>query len=532
MARGIRKRWVFSALILLGCIIGAGVAIHRVRQLRQPEVEPPRPPAPAEPREKDVFTSPLSRMGWHAADGEALATQIDGFLANVSEPLPNDVHALILPHAGYRYSGQAAAHGIKAVAGKTFSRVIVLGPTHRMPMENVASVPRSTHYATPLGEVPLDVDFIDALRTYPMFKSFPEAHAEEHSVQIEIPLLQRALGDFRLVPIVVGQLDVEAARAMARILAGLIEEKTLVVVSSDFTHYGRGFEYVPFTDDIPENLRKLDMGAYAEIEKRSAEGFAAFFKDTGATICGRCPIMVLLSMLPEESQAHLLKYDTSGRMTGDYGNSVSYLAVAFTGAWKRGAAVEPMGSSSTLSEEDKRGLLALARQTVSYCLEHKKAPAPEDLDVEITPGMETVMGAFVTLHKKGQLRGCIGEIIPRRPLYKAVMGQAVNAAFNDRRFRPLDASEFSEIDFEISAYAEPPRSVESRDAIVLGRHGIVFEKDGRSALFLPQVAPEQGWDLEETLTHLAQKAGLSPEAWREGASFSVFEAIVFGEDDA
>ena len=142
------------------------------------------------------------------------------------------------------------------------------------------------------------------------------------------------------------------------------------------------------------------------------------------------------------------------------------------------------------------------------------------------------MGAFVTIHKDGQLRGCIGEIVPRRPVYEAVMGQAVNAAFNDRRFKPLDASEFGEIDFEISAYAESPRPVESRDAIELGRHGIVFEKGGRSALFLPQVALEQGWDLEETLTHLAQKAGLPPDSWREGASFSVFEAIVFGEDDA
>ena len=145
-----------------------------------------------------------------------------------------------------------------------------------------------------------------------------------------------------------------------------------------------------------------------------------------------------------------------------------------------------------------------------------------------TPAMQEVMGAFVTLHKHGQLRGCIGEIFPRRPLMEAVADQAVNAAFKDPRFPKLREDELELIDLEISALTAP-RTVAGYRDIELGKHGIVLYKGGRSAVFLPQVAPEQGWDLETTLTHLSMKAGLGPDDWKNGCEFQVFEAIVFSE---
>jgi AmmeMemoRadiSam system protein A len=218
-------------------------------------------------------------------------------------------------------------------------------------------------------------------------------------------------------------------------------------------------------------------------------------------------------------------------MTNDNTNSVSYLAIAFTGAWKKGEPVETQNANdATLSDNDKDQLLKLARGTLEYVFKNGKPPAPADLGIEITPGMEQIMGAFVTLKENGQLRGCIGEIIPARPLYKAVIAQAVNAAFNDSRFPQVEASELPLIEIEISALT-PSKPVASYKDIVIGKHGMTLEKRGRRAVFLPQVAPEQGWGIDETLTHLATKAGLAPNDWKEGASFTVFEAIVFHEKE-
>jgi MEMO1 family protein len=477
---------------------------------------------------KKVFPSPMAGS-WYEADPNRLAAEIDGDLRNAKEqPLPG-VCALILPHAGLRWSGGTAAYGIKQVQGRTFSRVIILGPTHRIQMKNTASLPDATDYATPLGETPIDVDLVRELEKCPAFRVVPEANENEHSVQVMLPFLQRALGEFRFVPIVLGQLDAASVRVIADAVLRAIDEDTLVVASTDFTHYGPDFSYVPFKDKIPENIRELDMGAYQFIENRDLEGFTAYVQRTGATICGRSAIEVLLAMLPPDTRAHLLHYDTSGAMTGDDSNSVSYVSAAFTGRWKPPLKGRRPSPGDPLSREDKERLLALARGALKFFIEHGKAPAPEQLGVGITPGMKQVMGAFVTLKEHGELRGCIGEIYPVRPLYEAVLAHAIDAGVNDPRFPPVGSGEFNQLSFEISALT-PPRPVPSYRDIVLGRDGIVLQKSGRSAVFLPQVAPEQGWGLEETLTHLCRKAGLAGDAWKEGAGFTVFEAIVFDEE--
>ncbi|MCP4645042.1 MAG: AmmeMemoRadiSam system protein B, partial [bacterium] len=375
--------WV--AVFCVGFLVVMATSLVRVKgksvetQASAVATETAKPVATA-PCEKKVFPSLLAGR-WYTADAEDLAAEIESYLDQADTPPLASVHALILPHAGYRYSGPTAAYGVKSVAGRRFSRVIVLGPTHGVAMRNAASVPDVTHYATPLGEAPLDVEFLDALKAFPQFVSIPEAHRGEHSVQIEVPFLQQALGEFRLVPIVVGQLDLATARAVARVLCSLIDEETLVVVSSDFTHYGPRFEYVPFREDIPESIEKLDMGAVQEIEKRDPASFMEYVEKTGATICGRNAIAVLLAMLPSDSEALMLHYDTSGRMTGDATNSVSYLSIAFTGRWRKGEPMEAQNTDASLSEQDKEQLLKLARGTLEYYLEHKRQPTPEDLGV-------------------------------------------------------------------------------------------------------------------------------------------------------
>lgn len=523
------EQWIAAAPLMIGLIVLLLVAVIVSVYSCLRKAPEPTPRAAPPPIEKTVLESPSAGF-WYEADRGKLAAEIERYLDNVSGESLENVHAVILPHAGYRYSGQVAAYAVKQLVGRTFSRVIVMGPDHRGLIENMASVPNVTHYATPLGEIPLDVDFLAALKGYPFFHTVPEVHSREHSVQNELPLLQQVLREFRLVPIVVGGLDIDTARTMAEILVGLIDERTLVVVSSDFTHYGRGYGYVPFRDSVAENLRKLDMDAFEVISGKSAADFFNFLEETGDTICGRCPIAVLLAMLPPESTAHLLEYETSGRMTNDYSRCVSYLSIAFTGAWQKGEPADVGVLDVTLTEEDKERLLRLARETLEYFVENKDVPTPEQLGIEISPCMEALSGAFVTLEKEGNLRGCIGEIFPRRPLYKAVMAQALNAAFNDRRFPQVSASEIPQLCLQISALT-PPRPIASCNEIIIGEHGVVLEMSGRRAVYLPQVALEQGWDLEETLSHLSRKAGLSADAWENGASFTVFEAVVFGEDE-
>lgn len=477
---------------------------------------------------KVVLRSLLSDRGWYPADANVLSKQIGGFYEKAEVNPKSDVIALILPHAGYRFSGQTAVFALKA-SDRAYKRIVVIGPSHQIGMEQMLSVPRVTHYETPLGEVPLDVEFIEKLLEFPMFQNVPHAHKYEHSVQIELPLLQYRRKDFKLVPIVAGSCSPETINKVGNILKGMIDQDTLIIASSDFTHYGPNYGYVPFSKDIPEQLRKLDMGAYEYIAGLDSNGFLEYKQRTGATICGYVPIAILLSMLDKSAKAELAQYTTSGELTGEFTNSVSYLSVVFSGRWGDSPEVEPKADGVFLSEEDKKGLLALARKTLVYALQNKRIPQADELGVTISEAMKSPRAAFVTLEKGHRLRGCIGDIFPQGPLYQSVVRNAVNAGFNDRRFSPLRETEVDDITIEISALTSP-EPVASAGDIRIGIDGVVLRKNGHSAVFLPQVAPEQGWDVNQMLTHLSVKAGLPEDAWKEGASFLVFQADVFGEE--
>jgi len=474
---------------------------------------------------QNILRSQLAGQ-WYPADATTLNGQLTRFFQQAkATPKPN-VIALILPHAGYAFSGPTAAEGLKTAAGP-YHRIVVIGPSHRFPLDQTLSVPDVTHYQSPLATTPLDRPFIQKLLNNPIFQTVPYVHAYEHSVQIHLPLLQHKFKNFRLVPIVVGSCSLQTIHNAARTIKSLLDDKTLVIASSDFTHYGPNYDFVPFTKDIPAQIKKLDMGAYEHIASLEPESFLQYRYKTGATICGYIPIAILLAMLDKDTKAQLVHYTTSGEVTGDYTNSVSYLAVSFTGRWRPVTAPQP--PTQTLSEDDKQLLLRLARSAIKYYLDNKTIPTAQALELELTEQVTVPRAAFVTLKKHGRLRGCIGDIFPRQPLYKSVLSNALNAAFRNSRFQPLGRDELPEITIEISVLTAP-KPVDSYTDIRLGTDGIILRKGYRSAVFLPQVAPEQGWNLSQTLTHLAVKAGLPPEAWKQGASFLVFQADVFGEE--
>jgi len=474
----------------------------------------------------DVLRSSLAGR-WYPADRQTLSDQIDGFLKHAEAKPKKDVIALILPHAGYRFSGPTAAEGLKTISRK-YKRIIIIGPSHYMPMEDVLSIAGATHYETPLGRTQLDRVAIDKLLKFDLFQSIPRVHMHEHSVQIELPLLQHIQKDFMLVPIVAGRCSAKTIGKAGQILSSIVDDETLIIASSDFVHYGPNYSYIPFEDNVPEQIRKLDRGAYEHIARKDYKGFLKYRSETGATICGYIPIAILLSMLPDSAQAHLISQTTSGEVTGDYSNSVSYLAIAFSGKWQNSSLKPAKHNCSKLTEHDRQMLTDMARDALAYYLEKKQVPDINDLGCTVSQAMTAPRAAFVTLKKNGRLRGCIGDIYPMRPLYKSVILNSINAAVNDRRFQPVVASELDEIDIGISALTVP-EPVPSYKNIRIGTDGVVLRKNSRSAVFLPQVAAEQGWDVPQMLTQLSLKAGLPSDAWKQGANLLVFQAVVFGE---
>jgi len=479
--------------------------------------------------------------GWYPADPVQLRDLVDGFLtAGKTESPQGPIRALIVPHAGYAYSGATAGQVFSLVKGRAYERVLILGPSHSGRFQGL-SVADVDAYRTPLGDVPLDPEAVKTLRGSPLVGDHADADAREHSLEIELPLLQRALAPgWRLVPVLVGQLRPQDYQAAADLLRPLADDRTLVVVSSDFTHYGARFGYLPFPADqgLPGRIQGLDDGAVARIQAKDADGFLAYQAETGITVCGMRPIAILLRMLGAGANVHRVAYATSGALTGDWSNSVSYVGLVVTDAQPlsavtaaaqaasetagRESATPPPGPAITEAELHQLHDLAILAIEGAVLGPSRGREAAVARAVEgLSARLREPAGAFVTLKRHGALRGCIGYIEPRKPLYVAVLENGENAARHDPRFTPVQASELADLDVEVSVLT-PPRPIASWEELRVGEDGIILAKDGRRAVFLPEVAAEQGWTREETLSHLAVKAGLAADAWREGASFAVF----------
>jgi len=517
-AGGIVMRGILPEMVLIAC---AAVGCSGERTLSRSEEDVTM---------KDVMVSPLAGR-WYQDSERALRDEIAELCKDVTVVRKKNVCAAVVPHAGYRYSGRVAAGVYLRIDPKSVGRIVVMGPSHYVGMRNQVSIPDATHLRTPLGELTVDTEFVKRARALPFVTQEPQAHAQEHSDQIQLPLIQACLAtNVPVVCVVCGQFDTENLLTAAAAFRDLLDDRTLVVASSDFTHYGANYGYVPFTNDVQRKLETLDLGIFDLFAHKDLAGFLKRLDETGATVCGRDPLAFLLAMLPGDAKVERTAYETSGRLTHDTRNSVSYIGALVTGAWSRPSKqVRPaVTGAEKIPDDDCGRLLVWAREVITEAFKRGERRAALREPATLTDGMRPVRGGFVTLHKRGELRGCIGEILPRREIWKVVREQALNAAFHDPRFEPLAERELGEIDIEISMLT-PPRPVASWRDIVIGKHGMVLTKNGRSAVFLPQVAPEQGWGIEETLTHLAMKAGLNPEAWREGAEFLVFEAQVIRE---
>ncbi len=488
------------------------------------------PAIPVFAQQKSI-REPAVAGGFYPSDETTLRKQIESFFSKLpKQDLSDKPIALISPHAGYQYSGLVAAYGYSTIKDKNYKRVVVLAPSHYGGFRGV-SILHVTHYRTPLGLVEVDRDACDKLlKETSLFGTYPEADKHEHSLETQLPFLQMTLKDFKLVPLLIGYLSNEDIQKVAECIKPLITEDTLIIASSDFTHFGPRFDYVPFRKDIETNIKKLDYGAFDKILTVDADGFLKYRAETDITACGYLPIGVLLKLLPTNSKGTLLNYDTSGRQTGDFTNSVSYGSIVFTipSKEKTGSLPNPNKTGEKMNEKAKKTLLEIARKTVEASINNDPLPEFEVTD----PAIQGKQGAFVTLRNHGKLRGCIGRFISDIPLYKVVSEMALAAATQDPRFQfePITASELKDIDIEISIIS-PLEKTDNPLNIELGKHGIYIKKGFRSGCFLPQVATETGWSKEEFLTQCCYgKAGLPPDAWKDPkTSVFIFTAEIIEE---
>ena len=504
-------------------------------------------PAPA-PDTKRIRRAQVAGS-WYPGDKAQLAAYIDQLLAEAKPPkLAGKVMALISPHAGYRFSGKAAATGYALLRGQDIRRVVVLAVPHHFPLRG-ASIPDVTHFETPLGLIPLDGPAVARLRRTSVVAAVAQAESEEHSLEMQLPLLQRAVPQFALVPMLVGQMRDADYAELAAALAEIVDDKTLVVASSDFTHRGDnyGYEVPAGKGSMKERLARVDDVSIEKILKLDRRGLLAHAEKTGTTICGLHPIALLLELLSRFKgvSGQVVNRYTSGDVTNDWSSTVSYVDIAFTGKWPAASKLEAARAGGEkmfpLDESERATLLKLARASLEASV-RKGAFDPEvRKTVPSVPSLERKAGAFVTLKCKmngdgrcsgrgEDLRGCIGTIEPVDSVYETVARRAASAALEDSRFpHTVSVAELPFVTIEISVLT-PPVPVKGPEDIVIGKHGIILGIGWNRATFLPQVAPEQGWDRETTLRHLARKAGLPVDAWKK-AEYKVYEAIVFGEDE-
>jgi AmmeMemoRadiSam system protein B/AmmeMemoRadiSam system protein A len=451
---------------------------------------------------------------WYPADPDELTAMVDGFLDSI-EPVDGQPMAIIVPHAGYVYSGPVAAHGFKQLEGGGYDVALIVAADHQLPLSKSISIWPEGGFETPLGVVPVDVELAEALvAAHPSIVSDPAPHQGEHPIEIELPFLQRVCPDCRIVPVLMGTDSEESVEALADALISVLPgRRAVIIVSSDLSHY-------PAYADA----RAVDSATLAAIEtcdparvRETIDGLMAVgFSDLATCACGEGPILVAMRVARGlgADTVTVLNYANSGDTPyGDQDRVVGYGAVMF---WHY--------TPPDFTRAQRHELLELARTAIAGYLETGDIPDSEPTD----PVLARRSGAFVTLKKEGELRGCIGHLRADMPLYRRVQELAVAAATSDPRFSPVTIEELDEVDIEISVLS-PLRRITDLQQIEVGTHGLVILQAGRQGVLLPQVAVEEGWDRGEYLENMCLKAGLVNNCWASHPTLYAFTAAVFGE---
>ena len=500
---------------------------------------------------------------WYSQEKNKLKKDLDFYLSTARKEFrvktnPDKVKVLITPHAGFYYSGLCAATTYQTLLknnkpNNKIKNVIILAPSHTKTFKGIA-IPSFDSYQTVLGKIDVAKNKLAKLKTNKNFKIIKNVFDKEHAIEIQLPFLQKTIKNFKFIPLIVGQIDNKDYEQISQTIKTIIDDNTLIVISTDFIHYGKNYQYTPFQRDVLDFIRFVDSAALEAIGKQSFNLFNTVIKNSNATICGKNCIRILLKLLEqtqfeqtpfEQSQLEprLTCYYTSAQLTQarkgnninikkilsnlpdwKVKNSVSYAGLIFTTQ-----KLNTLKEENQLTNFEKKSLLELAFRSIKNDFVENKLP-----DHLLWPiksiALHKQAGAFVTLNKNGNLQGCIGRIVANNPLFKTIQEMAKAAAFNDKRFNPLKKEELQNINISISVLTQP-KQIQNYKKITLGKHGIILKKQTTksgytaSSVFLPKVPIGLGWNLETTLEQLSLKAGLSRNDWQNNCDFEVFESF-------
>ncbi|MDD2752024.1 MAG: AmmeMemoRadiSam system protein B [Candidatus Omnitrophica bacterium] len=475
---------------------------------------------------------PYAAGGFYPDNPQELSEMIDSFMSEVNpQSPPGEIFALISPHAGYGFSGKVAAYGYKLIKDKPYKTVIIIGPSHQLAFSGISVYPNGA-FRTPLGDLEIDKEFAEKLlgKTKEVYFE-PQAFEKEHSVEVQLPFLQKSLKDFKIVPIVMGDCTLETCKKLVDLLKGAIGERknVLVIASTDMYH---GYDY--------EEADAVDKETLSCLKEMDAEKLYYGLREEKFQLCGGFGTVVTLFLSQElgHNKIMVLDHTNSALVTGkkEKGTwTVGYASCVIDQEKEKrlpaaclpaGRAGSKEGEIPMLNQQERKKILEIARKSIQAYLETNKPMQITEAD----PLLLKELGAFVTLRHNQDLRGCIGNLVATEPLYLTIRDMAIESATGDPRFPPVTLEELKNIEIEISVLS-PMKKIQSVDEIQLGKHGVLVKRGFQSGVFLPQVATETGWSKEEFLSHLcSQKAGLPEQAWKEKTTeIYIFTAEVFSE---
>ena len=410
--------------------------------------------------------------------------------------------AIIAPHAGYIYSGLTAAAAYNAIrpAHATIKRVVLLGPCHRVAVRGLV-LPGTEAFATPLGNVPLDVNAVARIIGLKQVKIFDDTHVQDHSLEVQLPFLQSVLDDFSIVPLIVGQATPDEVAEVLNTLWGGPE--TLIVISSDLSHY--------LTYDQARNIDGQTCQAIERLDQMALSDEQA---------CGRHSIKGLMVVAQEKdlkvTTAHVCN---SGDTAGTKDKVVGYGSWLFNESSDDTTTAEDDFGAETRDILDQHGesLLRIGAKAVQNHLD-KTGPLKIDMN-KFPPALKRDTACFVSLDKDGKLRGCIGSIQAWRPLITDVAENACKAAFQDTRFKQLTMQEITDnqITMSISVLSpQVPMTFEDEADLVSqlrsGVDGVVLQDGKKRGVFLP-VVWESLPEPRKFFNNLKRKAGYPEDHW-------------------
>lgn len=449
---------------------------------------------------------------FYPSDKKELSQMIDNFLnqttdANVKNE--SELWGIIAPHAGYLYSGQIAAYSYKQIKDKPFKTVIILASSHYMRYKGIAIYPDGK-WETPLGKISVDTKVSRLLQEKTkILKTFPAPFFQEHSIEAQLPFLQKTLNNFKIVPILFGQeISDDEYKKIAEAIFGLIKEKAgeiLVIASTDFSHY---HDY--------SKAKIMDHIALKHIQGLNTDRLITNLEQRNCEMCGASAVITLMLIAEQfPTEVNILKYANSGDTVGDKNSVVGYSSILFYIS----------KSAHLINTTEQKTLLKIARKTLEKYVRNREIPDYDTVDNRLNEKI----GLFVTLKKNNELRGCIGTLLPEKSMIEAAIEMTIAAATKDVRFSKVAPYELSDITIEISLLS-PLKKIEQIDEIEVGKHGLYLCNGLKCGVLLPQVALENKWDKEDFLKMVSLKAGLPPSAWKDSNSeIYIFTAQVFSE---